>query len=62
MMGFASLYPSCKTTRLCILAVRSTRSFASTLSLQKTRATVLEVDRRTAGLKAGAERATAFGG
>jgi hypothetical protein len=39
--------------------VRALLEFSFTLS---NRATVLEVDRRTAGLKAGAERATAFGG
>jgi hypothetical protein len=36
-------------------------SFASIATLER-RATVLEVDLRMAGLKAGAERATAFGG
>jgi hypothetical protein len=36
--------------------------FFISFALLENRATVLEVDRRTAGLKAGAERATAFGG
>jgi len=50
-----------KQTRLRDLAARFARGLLE-IALPLIRATVLEVDRRTAGLKAGAERATAFGG
>jgi hypothetical protein len=60
-MGIASLHPSYD-RRTFAISRRIAPEDLQFVCPRKNRATVLEVDRRTAGLKAGAERATAFGG